>query len=270
MKISVLTPCFDSENHISKAIESVLAQTYKNWEHIIVDGGSSDGTVDILSSYKHLQWISEPDRGQSDAMNKAFKLSTGQIIVYLNSDDYFYPEAFSIVINEFEKNKSADIIVGDLKVKNQVTEYISKDATVDWRDLSVIKGRFPLNPVSYFYKREVQEKIGDFPLNEHYTMDFWFLIRAFYKFQPVKINSILGCFVFDGHNKTSIIQDGFSIQMPHALSFSIKHTPFRTPKVYYELLMHNRNRSKISSFLKRMRGYFRRIRRKFLKGLGND
>jgi len=262
MKISVLTPSFNSEKYIIKSIESVLVQTYQNWEHIIVDGKSNDNTVNILKRYEHLKWVSEKDKGQSDAMNKAFRMASGEIIVYLNSDDFFYPSAFEKIIRTFENNKNFDIVVGNLIVFKNGIETLNNNSTISWKDLSIIEGRFPLNPVSYFYKREVQEKIGNFPINEHYTMDYWFLLRAFYFFKPIKICAILGCFVFDGNNKTSVISDGFSIQIPHALNFCYRYTPFRTPFVFYKLISHQRNKSEFSKIFKKGLSYMRRVKNK--------
>jgi glycosyltransferase involved in cell wall biosynthesis len=258
MKISVLTPCFNSGDYLKTCIESVLGQTYTHWEHIIVDGGSADATLGILKSYPHLKWISEPDRGQSDAMNKAFRLSTGDVIIYLNADDYFYPNAFQIMIDAFKANPDIDMVVGNLDVARRGKKTPSTNATVSWKDLAVIKGRFPLNPVSYSYKRYVQEKVGNFPLREHYTMDYWFLLRAFYFFKPLKIDAVLGCFVFDGNNKTSVLVDGFSAQMPHALKFAVRHTPGRFLYVYKTLLLHKRNTSTISRLAKKLQKKLRK------------
>jgi glycosyltransferase involved in cell wall biosynthesis len=100
LKISIITPSFNSVNYIERAIKSVLSQDYDNWEHIIVDGGSMDGTLEILKKYPHLVWVSEPDRGQSDAMNKGFQMSTGEIIGYLNADDWYKEDALQYV-NDF-------------------------------------------------------------------------------------------------------------------------------------------------------------------------
>jgi len=252
MKISVLTPNFNSGKYLKTCIESVLSQTYTHWEHIIVDGGSTDDTLAILKNYPHLKWVSEADKGQSDAMNKAFNMSTGDIIIYLNADDYFYEDAFQVMIDAFEKDTEIDIVVGNLHVDMNGKKTESTNATISWEDLSIIKGRFPLNPVSYSYKRYVQEKIGNFPLNEHYTMDYWFLLRAFYFFKPLKIEHVLGCFVFDGKNKTSVIVDGFSVQMPHALKFALRYTPGRFFYVYKTLLLHKRNISALSRFVKKV------------------
>ena len=101
MKISILTPSYNSGKYIERAIESVVDQGYDNWEHIIVDGGSTDGTAVILKKYPHLKWISEPDKGQSDAMNKAFEMSNGDIIGYLNADDWYELSIFSLIADVF-------------------------------------------------------------------------------------------------------------------------------------------------------------------------
>ncbi|WP_417289539.1 glycosyltransferase family 2 protein [Corallibacter sp.] len=252
MKISVLTPAYNAGAYLKKSIESVLAQTYSNWEHIVVDGGSTDQSLDILKSYKHLKWVSEPDEGQSDAMNKAFKMATGDIIIYLNADDYFYPDAFKVFVDAFKNNTDCDMVVGNLDVDRNGMMEPSTNATVLWKDLAVIKGRFPLNPVSYAYKRKVQEKVGAFPVDEHYTMDYWFLLHAFYFFKIIKINDFMGCFVFDGNNKTSVIVDGFNVQKPHALKFAKRYTPYRYFYVYWKLMSHPRNKSKQALFLKRV------------------
>jgi len=249
MKISVLTPSFNSGKYIKKSIDSVLVQTYANWEHIVIDANSTDNTVDILKSYEHLIWVSEPDKGQSDAMNKAFEKCTGELIVYLNADDYFYADAFQIVVDTFNKYPSVDMVVGNLHTDRKGILMPKTDATISWKDLSVLKGRFPLNPVSYMYKRKVQEKVGKFPVDEHYTMDYWFLLRAFYFFKVIKIDDFLGCFVFVENNKSSRIIGEYEVQMPHALKFCLRYTPKRTLYVIRKLLKHPKNPN---TFVKRM------------------
>ena len=115
MKFSIITPCLNAKDHIEVAIKSVLGQSYPYFEHIIADGGSTDGTIDILKRYPHLTWVSEPDSGQSNAMNKGFQMATGDIIAYLNADDYFLPDAFSSVLDLFKSG--AEFVVGDVLVK---------------------------------------------------------------------------------------------------------------------------------------------------------
>ena len=95
--ISIVTPSYNQGKFIEDTIQSVFKQNYPNFEHIIIDNCSTDGTVEILKKYSHLKWISEPDRGQTDAMNKALEMSDGDLIVYLNADDEFYPNIFKKV-----------------------------------------------------------------------------------------------------------------------------------------------------------------------------
>jgi len=206
LKISVITPSYNNGSQIEKAIKSVLKQDYKNWEHIVIDGKSTDETVTVLKKYPHLKWISENDDGQADAMNKGFKKSIGDIIVYLNADDYFYPKAFSSVIKEF--NKGAKFVVGNIKVESPrlKASFINTPRTT-------LKGMlrhwepnaFPLNPVGYFYLREIQKKYP-FNINNEYSMDLEFLINASSTYNFTKIERILGCFKDEIDTKTGLSQ----------------------------------------------------------------
>jgi glycosyltransferase involved in cell wall biosynthesis len=202
-KISILSPSFNSEGTIEKAILSVLNQGYPNFEMIICDGGSTDGTVEILKKYPQVKWISEPDKGQSDAMNKAFNMSTGDIIAYLNVDDYFQRGAFFEVARRFKQNPDAEMLISNLFFEfadhtfTRVPEIEYKKIMLPFRYM------FPINPVSYFYKRHVQEKIGPFPLDNHFTMDYWFLLKAYQDFKFIQTDYHLGTFCMNGYNKTS-------------------------------------------------------------------
>ena len=105
-KITIVTPSFNQGKFIDENIQSVLTQNYPNFEHIIIDGGSIDGTVDILKKYSHLKWVSEPDRGQASALNKGFRMATGDVIGWLNSDDSYLPGTFEVVARAFDKSLS--------------------------------------------------------------------------------------------------------------------------------------------------------------------
>lgn len=202
-KISILTPSFNSESTIEKAILSVLNQQYPNFEHIICDGGSKDGTVEILKKYPHLKWVSEPDKGQSDAMNKAFDMSTGEIISYLNADDYYSRGAFLKIAKEFKKNPSAEMVVGNLFFEFD-NHTFTRNAEIDYKKIMLpFRYMFPINPVSYFYKRNVQTETGPFPLDNHFTMDYWFLLKAYQNHRLAKTEDYLGTFCMNGYNKTS-------------------------------------------------------------------
>ncbi len=113
--ISIVTPCLNDARFIDDAIRSVLDQGYPNVEHIIIDGGSTDETLTILKRYPHLKWISEPDQGLTDALNKGLRRATGEIIGWLNSDDYYLPGAFTSVAAAFDRNDTMDIVYGDFE-----------------------------------------------------------------------------------------------------------------------------------------------------------
>ncbi|GEM_PF-6690656 len=203
LKISVITPSLNAGEYIERAIESVLDQHYPNFEHIVIDAQSTDNTLEILRRYPHLKWISEPDTGQSNAMNKGFALASGDIIVILNHDDYFIPNAFHSVIPYFEAGEQ--FVVGDLLVHDMTQRevVVSPQTTHEailhhWRKRDYItpthaRSSFPNNPVQYFYTKAVQHAC---PFNEsnHFTMDIEFLIDASASYSFCKIDTILGVY----------------------------------------------------------------------------
>lgn len=203
MKISVLTPSFNAGKYLERAIESVLQQGYSNFEHIVVDGLSTDNSVQVLQQYKHVKWVSEKDKGQSDAMNKAFQMATGDIILYLNADDDFEPGWFNYIGDFFKNNPDVDMLVGNLLTSSDKGLKLSSPSTSLYEVLDYRKFNFPLNPVSYAYKPGLQKKIGPFPLDNHYTMDYWFLLRAYRIGRIKKVERTGGKFYFDGNNKSA-------------------------------------------------------------------
>jgi glycosyltransferase involved in cell wall biosynthesis len=114
LKISIITPTFNSAGTLRETIESVRAQNYQNWEHIVVDGGSKDETVTILKSYPQIKWESEKDEGHYDAMNKGIERATGGAVVILNADDCFRPGALREAATAFEQHPSWDALFGDV------------------------------------------------------------------------------------------------------------------------------------------------------------
>ncbi len=177
-KISVVTPCFNSTNTIRETIESVRTQSYSNWEHIIMDGGSKDGTLEILREYPHLQWLSEKDEGHYHAMNKGIAKATGEFIVILNADDCFRPNALRNVVQAFEKNQSwqglfGDVIFVDAKGKEI---YRREEAVYDFNVL-----RYALDYICHhtlFVKKDVYDRIGGYRHKDFLnSADFEFKLR---------------------------------------------------------------------------------------------
>lgn len=186
-KFSVITVSYNHGDFIRQTIESVLQQDYPNFEHIVVDGGSTDNTISILKEYPHLKWTSEPDRGQSHALNKGFAQATGDVIAWINSDDWYAPGAFHAVAEQIQKSS---IVMGATCVTNKEghpTETVDNiertwfDAMKYWVFNSV-----PAQP-SVFFKRNVLEELGIEPMEcfdegLYFTMDYDLWLRMLERF----------------------------------------------------------------------------------------
>jgi len=255
-KVSILTPSFNTAKYLVRAIDSVLEQDYDNWEHIIIDGGSTDGTVEILKIYSHLLWISEPDLGQSDAMNKALHRSTGDLIIFLNADDELSEGLLKRVVDEFEKHPEVDMVVGNLKISKDGNTSIKRPSIYLENILKLDVLCFPLNPVSYAYKKSLHKKIGLFPIENHYTMDYWFLLRAFLFGVIHKIEFECGTFYFSKENKSA---DGVraGAQLREVRDAFLAEYPFNWHVILFQLnktiLIKNKKRiKKVKSLLRKV------------------
>jgi glycosyltransferase involved in cell wall biosynthesis len=203
LKFSILTPSYNTGQYIGRAIASVLAQQYTDYEHIIMDGCSTDNTLEVLRMHPHLRWRSEKDKGQSDAMNKAFHLASGTVVLYLNADDELRPDALLNFARSFKENPEADMIAASLEINDSGISSINTPSISLKQVLHYWPCIFPANPVSYAYKRGLQQRIGKFPVDNHYTMDYWFLLRAFLKGKTVRGDFVAGTFHFTGANKSA-------------------------------------------------------------------
>jgi glycosyltransferase involved in cell wall biosynthesis len=199
-QISVITPVLNDQGYIENAIRSVLGQDYPRFEHVIIDGGSTDGTLEIVKRYAHLRWISEPDGGLADAMNKGFRLSNGDIVVYLMGDDYFEPGAFSAVLPYFRRG--ARFVVGCVKLMYEGGPVVLNDPKIEFGDMLRWweANAYCHNPVGYFYLPEVQKTVGEF--DRDIAQDLQFLLRASQHYSFTKINDILGTFRIRPGTKT--------------------------------------------------------------------
>ena len=193
-KISIVTPSYNQGQFIEDAIQSVLIQNYPNLEHIIVDNCSTDGTIDTLKKYPHLIWISEPDKGQSDAVNKGFFMATGDIVAYLNSDDQYCPGVFLTVADYFLEHPECKWLCGNViftdskgsvfaKKKPLYSPFILRFATSSIYQPNVFLRRQVLDDVGYL--REDFQTIMDQEwfcrIAEHYVPEI--IDKDFAKFR---------------------------------------------------------------------------------------
>lgn len=202
MRISIIIPTYNCAKYIKKAIDSVLNQPYENKELIIIDGGSNDNTVEILKSYSEkIKWISEKDSGQSDAINKGFKMATGEIVTWLNADDYYEPDIFEKINNEFEKR---DIILlygkcRSISIKKTIINTPPKNIT----DTDMInKGNLIYQPSS-FYKKTTVEEIGLLNSSLNYWMEYDLFIKLLKKGDSYLLNEILTNFTIREDQKSN-------------------------------------------------------------------
>ena len=166
-KISIITVVLNGEKTIEKCLNSVINQKYpsKKVEHIIIDGGSKDKTVNILKKYRNkiTYWHSKKDKGLYDAMNKGISKCTGEIIGILNSDDYFYPNTFGIVANYFS-NFKIDYLFGSVKKKRIYHNFFPQRL---WYTFNIC----PSHSVSFFITKKAQKKIGKYNIKFKYSAD---------------------------------------------------------------------------------------------------
>jgi glycosyltransferase involved in cell wall biosynthesis len=200
--LSIITPVLNGEKFISGCIESVAAQNLAGVEHIIVDGGSSDLTVDILRDkakvYPHLRWISEPDHGQSDALNKGIDMARAEYIGILNADDFYEPGALRCVAAIMKNLSGPRLIVGAcniLTIGDQI-QHVNRPRVLKFENLVIDPGKwpFPYNPSAYFYPKAVHDVVGRYNIEEHFGMDFEFILAAVRAIEPLYVDAVLGNF----------------------------------------------------------------------------
>lgn len=205
-KISVVTPSFNQGEFIEETIKSVIGQRYPNLEYIIVDGGSTDNSVSIIKKYakqypKIIKWISEKDKGQSDAINKGMKMSTGEILCYLNSDDCFTPKALFYVADFFRSHKDAYWLTGDYKIIDENGKEIQSYIRFYKKILRLFPYKFMIKIVNFinqpstFWKREIYNQVGELNLNYKYNMDYDYWLRIMKKgYKLYYLNKVISKF----------------------------------------------------------------------------
>ncbi len=217
-RISVVTPSFNQGQFIEETVRSVLLQAYPNLEYIVIDGGSTDASVEIIRKYEPWisYWVSEKDCGQSHAINKGFKRATGDIIAWVNSDDLYLPGALAAVADFFRNNPHVSVVYGETLIVDGQSNtlwsygrgtpdgYVGLDdwVTFWWREC-------PAAQQGIFFRRELLNKVGYFDERMHYCFDYDYWLRIAESEKFYYLPKVLAKFRIHSASKTSNYKSGF-------------------------------------------------------------
>ncbi|WP_039648262.1 glycosyltransferase family 2 protein, partial [Geobacter anodireducens] len=209
-KLSIITPVYNGKRFIEFCIRSVIEQNCPEVEHVIVDGGSTDGTVEIIrnyaNNYSHIRWFSEKDRGQSDAMNKGIAIAQGAVLGFLNVDDYYEAGTLNRIVTLFRTLDEPTLAVGNCHVWREDGSlwFVSAPRKLCWK--KILAGRyreaFPMNSSGYFYHRSLHNLIGPYDPDDHYSLDVDFILRALMHVRSVYLDEHWGNYRYLPGTKT--------------------------------------------------------------------
>ncbi len=202
MRISIITTSYNQGMFIEQTIRSVLAQDHDDIEHLVMDGGSTDNTREILARYPHLKSVSEKDRGQSDAINKGFRKATGEIVACLNSDDWYEPNVLGAVAWHFAKHPECMVLYGDITFVDKEGKklYSYTGDTINYRSLTECPDI--VREPSFFWRKKLVEEQGGVDESLHLVMDFDFFLRAARKYQFHYLPMTISCYRYYDENKS--------------------------------------------------------------------
>lgn len=209
-KVSIVTSSYNHAEFIGRTIESIKSQDYPNIEHIVVDGMSKDGTVEVLARYPHLKVIREPDRGQADAINKGFRIATGEIFAFVNSDDTLEPGAVSAAVAALDPAAGRHIVMGRCRFIDEYDKFLGVEHPSAFeshrRVLEIWKGHCLPQP-AVFWMREVWEKSGPLSVNEQLMLDYDLFCRFSRDYRFHRIDRVMANYRLHTQSKTQSVTD---------------------------------------------------------------
>lgn len=214
-RISIITPSFNQAEFLERTILSVLEQDYPDLEYIVIDGGSTDGSVDIIRKYESRLafWVSEADQGQTHAINKGLKRATGDWVAWQNSDDIFYPDAFRRVALAAKRYQKAELITGDINLVDQSDNLIREMKYVRPTYEALLAEGMVLTNQAAFWRRDLHSRIGFLDESLHYGFDYeWFLRVLRETNQAIHLPYCLGALRYHDATKTSRCQPLFDAE----------------------------------------------------------
>jgi len=226
-KISIITPSYNQAEFIDETIQSVLDQKYPNLEYLVIDGGSTDGTVEILKKYSHhLHWVSRKDKGQSDALNQGFLQASGDVLAFLNSDDRYEPGALQKVGEFMARHPEADWVTGKCRIIDSHGREIRKLVTAYknfWlllRNYNILLVLDYVSQPATFWRRSIIEKVGLFDEELHFSMDYDYSLRVGRIFKLFVVNDYLAAFRIHPASKSGLILKHFNTELAIAQRYT--------------------------------------------------
>lgn len=197
---SVITPTFNPGWRLKRCLESVAAQTYPNVEHLVIDAGSTDGTIELLKEHPNVRWISEPDDGQSNALNKGFRMAQGELLTWINGDDTLEPNAVASIVATW-KRTGADLIYGNcLMWEGERSHTWDPPATIDMTSFDWV---CPIAQQGTFFTKSAYEKVGGIDESYDLSMDYDLWLRLLESgVRTAFVNEVLGTFEVHDESKT--------------------------------------------------------------------
>jgi glycosyltransferase involved in cell wall biosynthesis len=247
-KLSVITPSYNQGQFLEETILSVISQGYPNLEFIIIDGGSTDNSIQIIKKYEPWisYWVSESDRGQGHALNKGITKATGEFLFWLNSDDICLPGSIQKTMETFQQSREAKLVIGQAYIINEHNEIIGelRSRYSSWEDL-VIDPRNSIRQVSSFFSRSLFSELGMINENLHIAMDTDLLVRFTQFNKPIIIEDYIAAYrthseaktytqILKGYAETDRVREKFLID-----KILLKKYQFRSAKNWLRIARSN-------------------------------
>jgi glycosyltransferase involved in cell wall biosynthesis len=206
--VSIVTPSLEQGRFIEDAIRSVLDQDYPRIEHIVVDGGSADETLDVLQRYPHLTWVSEPDDGQADAVNKGFRMANGEVFGWLNADDMYVGGAVATAVAALRET-GAGLVHGGWRQIDEDGATIRDIRPVAYDQQAELNDRNAVCQPGAFFTRSAFEAVGGLDASYRYAMDYELWLKLGARFPVTHVDAILGAYRLHPASKTVAEASGF-------------------------------------------------------------